>query len=70
MSGPDTDTQWFIARDGKQHGPVSDLELRKLIELSHLKPTDLVWRQGFSDWRTAVSVFPAVAEGLLPFPPQ
>lgn len=68
MSGPDTDTQWFIARDGKQHGPVSDIELRKLIELSHLKSTDLVWRQGFSDWRTAASVFPEVAEPAAPEP--
>jgi hypothetical protein len=62
MSGSETDIQWFIARDGKQHGPVSDVELKKLVELSHLKPTDLVWRQGFSDWRNAGSVFPTVSE--------
>lgn len=62
MSGSETDIQWFIARDGKQHGPVSDLELKKLVELAHLKPTDLVWRQGFSDWRTAASVFPTIGE--------
>jgi len=62
MSGSETDIQWYIARDGKQHGPVSDLELKKLVELAHLKPTDLVWRQGFSDWRNAAAVFPAVAE--------
>jgi hypothetical protein len=60
MSAVETDIQWYIARDGKQHGPVSDRELRKLVELSHLKATDLVWRQGFSDWRTAVSVFPEI----------
>lgn len=58
MSATETNIQWFIARDGRQHGPVSDVELRKLVELAHLKPTDLVWRQGFSDWRTAASVFP------------
>ena len=62
MSGSDTDIQWFIARDGKQHGPVSDLEINKLVELGHLKATDLVWRQGFPDWRKALSVFPAVGE--------
>jgi hypothetical protein len=62
MSGHETDIQWFIARDGKQHGPLSDLELKKLVELSHLKPADLLWRQGFADWRTAVSVFPAIVE--------
>jgi hypothetical protein len=62
MSAIETDIQWYIARDGKQHGPISDLELKKLVELSHLKGTDLVWRQGFSDWRTAASVFPNIDE--------
>lgn len=69
MTGSETDIQWFIARDGKQHGPVSDVELKKLMELAHLKPTDLVWRQGFSDWRTAASVFPAIVEAPRPAPP-
>ena len=62
MSAIETDIQWYIARDGKQHGPISDVELKKLVELSHLKGTDLVWRQGFSDWRTAASVFPTIGD--------
>lgn len=66
MSGSETDIQWFIARDGKQHGPVSDVELKKIVELAHLKPTDLVWRQGFTDWRAAASVFPTLAASPAP----
>ncbi len=66
MSGSASDIQWFIARDGTQHGPVTDAELRKIVELAHLKPTDLVWRQGFTDWRAASSVFPELAQ---PQPP-
>ena len=62
MSGSASDVQWFIARDGTQHGPVTDAELRKIVELAHLKPTDLVWRQGFTDWRAASSVFPELAQ--------
>ncbi len=62
MSATETEIQWFIARDGKQHGPVTDIELKKLVELAHLKPADLVWRQGFSDWRSAASVFPTIAD--------
>lgn len=58
MNMMQTEVQWFIARDGKQHGPVSDAEMRKLVELGHMRPTDLVWRQGFADWRPAVAVFP------------
>lgn len=53
-----SEAQWFIARDGAQHGPLSDAEMKKLVELSYLRPTDLIWRQGFPDWRPALAVFP------------
>ena len=39
--------QWQLARDGKQFGPISALEMAKLIELGHLKTSDLIWRFGF-----------------------
>ncbi len=57
MSVIESDVQWFIARDGKQHGPLSDTEMRKLVELGHLRAADLVWRLGFPDWRPASTVF-------------
>ncbi|MDX2203774.1 MAG: DUF4339 domain-containing protein [Hyphomicrobiaceae bacterium] len=50
--------QWYLARDGKQFGPLSEAELAKFIELGHLLPTDLLWREGFAEWRPAPSVFP------------
>ncbi len=37
MNTMQTDNQWFIAREGQQHGPVSDVEIRKLAELGHLR---------------------------------
>ncbi len=52
------DIQWYIARDGKQHGPLSDVEMRTFVGQGHLKPTDLIWRPGFADWRPAPAVFP------------
>ena len=58
MSGPATEAQWYIARDGKQHGPISEAELTTFIEQGHLQPNDLVWREGFADWRPAMLVFP------------
>lgn len=61
MSTPETEIQWFIARDGKQHGPISDVEMKKLVEMGHLRPNDLVWRLGFPDWRPAPSAFPPPA---------
>jgi len=58
MSGPASEAQWFLARDGKQHGPISESELTQFIEQGYLQPTDLVWREGFADWRPAMLVFP------------
>src|SRR5262245_54729280 len=57
MSGPAA-SSWYLARDGEQFGPISEPEMAKLVELGHLKPTDLLWREGFPDWRPAMVVFP------------
>jgi hypothetical protein len=48
--------EWYLARDGQQHGPVTDAELKKIIELGYLRPTDLVWRQGMAEWAVAETV--------------
>lgn len=58
MSPPGLQTQWYLAREGQQFGPISEAELAKFIELGHLQPTDLLWREGFPDWRPAMVVFP------------
>lgn len=70
MTGMQPEAQWFIARDGNQHGPLSDAEMKKLVELSYLRPTDLIWRQGFPDWRPALAVFPRPQGGAAPMPSQ
>src|SRR4029078_4032131 len=58
MSSPAAQTQWYLAREGQQFGPLSDRERAKRIELGHLQPSDLLWREGFADWRPAMVVFP------------
>lgn len=58
MTEMNSDDPWFIARDGAQHGPLNDNEMKLFVERGHLRATDLVWRQGFADWRPAFSVFP------------
>jgi hypothetical protein len=65
-------TTWYIARDGKQHGPVTDVEFRKLVELGHLKATDYVWHEGAPDWLPAAQVLerPPAAAGPEPQPRQ
>lgn len=57
MTG-DTDNHWYIARDGQQHGPISETEIRLFVDNGHLRPTDLLWRPGFTDWKPAAIVFP------------
>jgi hypothetical protein len=64
MSGPASLPQWYLARDGQQFGPISEAEMAKLVELGHLQPTDLLWREGFPDWRPAMVVFPPRAPAL------
>jgi len=50
--------EWYLARNDKQYGPLSDLELQKFIDLGHLEPNDLLWREGFNGWQSATVVFP------------
>lgn len=69
MTVQQSDIQWYIARDGKQHGPLSDVEMRTFVAQGHLKPTDLIWRPGFADWRPAPTVFPFQAPET-PAPPS
>jgi len=63
MPAPSSQHQWYLARDGEQYGPLTDAELAKFVELGHLQPTDLLWREGFPDWRPALVVFPPLAAG-------
>ena len=66
MPAPSSQHQWYLARDGQQYGPLSDPELAKFVELGHLQPADLLWREGFSDWRPALAVFPPKTAGPIP----
>jgi hypothetical protein len=50
--------QWYIARDGKQTGPISDPEIGAIAAHGYFRVTDLVWRAGFSEWQPALQVFP------------
>jgi GYF domain 2 len=47
---------WYIARDGQQHGPISDAEMKKFVELGHLDPYDLLWRDGIPSWYPALGL--------------
>lgn len=48
--------QWYIARDGKQYGPVTDSDLAHLVQNRELLDGDYLWRQGFDNWLPAGQV--------------
>jgi hypothetical protein len=73
---------FFVSRGGQQHGPITEDEFRKLVELGHLKADDLVWSEGAADWMPAASFLgrgttsaaippgPSVAQGAQGAPPK
>jgi hypothetical protein len=62
--------QWYIARDGKQHGPLTDVEMRTFVAHNYLRLSDLIWRPGMPEWQTAPTVFPTAFEALGEEPTQ
>lgn len=54
---------WYYARGGEKHGPISSTELKQLATEGQLSPDDLVWREDMKDWKKASSV-----KGLFPEP--
>ncbi len=48
--------QWYIARDGKQYGPITDADLSQLVQKKELLDSDFLWRQGFDNWLPVAQV--------------
>ncbi len=58
--------QWYIARDGKQTGPMSGLEIKAIAAHNYFRATDLVWRPGLAEWQPALSLFPPAPPPAMP----
>ncbi|MFQ3650070.1 MAG: GYF domain-containing protein [Gemmataceae bacterium] len=52
---------WYYAKNGQQHGPISPTELKKLAAKGELTPNDLVFQEGGTKWVEASTV-----KGLFP----
>lgn len=48
--------EWHYSKAGKQHGPVSAADLKALVKSGELAPTDLIWKEGLAEWKTAGSI--------------
>lgn len=70
MTGQANEIQWYIARDGKQHGPLTDVEMRTFVAHNYLRLSDLIWRPGMPEWQAAPAVFPTAFETLGDEPKQ
>jgi len=57
--------EWEYRKDGAEFGPVTGKRLIALAAQGQLKPTDLVWRAGLSEWVPASRV-----NGLFAAPPK
>jgi len=47
---------WYLSRKGERRGPFDDPQFRKLLESGEIKPDDLVWHRGLTEWRRAESL--------------
>jgi TM2 domain-containing membrane protein YozV len=57
---------WFYSVNGQESGPVSARELKGLAAEHRLRPTDLVWKDGMSEWKPAAKVGGLFATGEPP----
>ncbi|HQZ68013.1 MAG TPA: DUF4339 domain-containing protein [Planctomycetaceae bacterium] len=68
---------WYYAKSGEKHGPISSSELKQLASDGRLSTDDLVWREDMKDWKKASSVTglfaaapPSVPISAPPVPPK
>ncbi|MES2996775.1 MAG: GYF domain-containing protein [Verrucomicrobiota bacterium] len=58
--------QWYYSKNSSQLGPVSEAELRSKIASGEISPSDLVWKEGMSDWTPAGNVAEFVTAAGVP----
>lgn len=68
------DTQeWHFAQGDQKLGPISTAELKELATNGELSPADLIWKEGWPNWKQASSVkglFPNGSAGRSPVRPE
>ncbi len=46
-------TPWHVSLDGEQHGPYASEQMANMLRAGQLPWDAHVWREGYSDWKTA-----------------
>lgn len=62
--------EWHYTHQGEEHGPVSSSELKQLAAAGGLLPSDLVWKDGLSDWVPATKLKGVSFSAPRPTPPR
>jgi len=47
------DGEWHVSLDGNQHGPYATTQMASMLRNGQLAWDAHIWRDGYSDWRTA-----------------
>ncbi|WP_250624481.1 RDD family protein [Pinirhizobacter soli] len=62
----------WIGRNGERFGPYSEADIRQWLREGSLKPGELAWHAGLTDWQPAGDLFPGeapAAGSATPMPP-
>jgi len=59
---------WFFAKDGQQHGPVTEDDLSDMLATGALSTDALVWTKEMKEWRPAKEVESLIHRDPLPPP--
>jgi hypothetical protein len=49
-------SQWYFNESGQQRGPVTEEEIKSLLETGRIQQDTLVWTEGMADWKPAGSI--------------
>lgn len=62
-------TEWYIYQSNQQKGPFSKENIEEQVRLEVLKPQDLVWSQGMTEWQTVEDFKSSLVKDRTPPPP-
>jgi hypothetical protein len=48
--------EWFYTSKGESHGPFSEHQIKEMIRIGIVKPTDNLWKPGMANWANADAV--------------
>jgi hypothetical protein len=60
---------WFYTSNGTQSGPITQQELAAKVQSGEVRGTDLIWKEGMSDWLPLNQV-PGFSGGVVNTPSQ